>query len=263
MIDVANKTRIPFDDVCADAIARARETLEQPFDALTTDVVPSVADLDAHANEGALIETAILYCDMRGSSSLAEDHRRGTAARIYRSLLNLVVDIGRHYNGKVRAFAGDQVMMLFDRSPDTLRFAMQAALGIQAAVEENLNPIISRLFGRDVHCGVGVDFGQMLAIRVGGRGRSISDIVWVGRPANVACHLCNSARGGEIAVTPAVFENMPTGFKSPVLWGVLGNLLGDDVWDAQRPFLEPVSSYRARWDAVADCLASSDDEDNR
>lgn len=261
-MSVANETRTPFDDVCKAAIARARETLERPFSAFTADLVPSLADLDAHDNQGALIETTILYCDMRGSSALTEDHRRGTAARIYRSFLNLVVDIGKYYNGQIRGFAGDQVMMLFDPSPDMYRFAMQAALGIQAAVEEDLNPIIKRAFGRDVHCGVGVDHGQMLAIRVGGRGRSISDIVWVGRPANVACHLCNNARAGEMVITPAVFENMPAGFKSPVLGGLLGNLLGDNVWRAEGPFLEPTTSYRARWDAVADCLEESDDEDN-
>lgn len=250
----------PFQLLVDRITAEAKVLCSSSIQVDQTDDVPRIRDLDDEDNDGLLIETTILYCDMRGSTDLVSSHQRGTSARVFKSFLNALVDVGSYYGGEARAFDGDRILMLFPPGDeDVFRRAIQTALGFQCMVERNLRPLYQANFGCNVQCGVGVAFGKMLAIRVGGRGKSKSEIVWIGKPAFLAAKLSDQAGPGEIMIDQRTYGGIPDGFKSPN--EIFGWHLYDSVW-SERSGSGGKPVYCTGWESLLECVANSDDEDN-
>jgi len=73
--------------------------------------------------------------------------------------------------------------------------AVDCAITINHIVQYVINPKVK---GHDFSCGIGVDYGTMRCIKVGveKHGTENSDnknLVWIGRPANMASRLCDNA----------------------------------------------------------------------
>lgn len=187
--------------------------LDEKFEIEETETVPEVADL-SYDNKGKLLETAVLYIDIRDSTDLTDEHTRETSAKIYKSFLNSMVNVAKFGKGKVRSFAGDRLMLLFDNttSDDPIYQAVNTALVMQAVVEDILSPMVKSKYGREIHCGLGIDYDGMLVARVGSpRIREFNDLIWAGNAANLASKLTDSefSSSGEIVITERVFEKMP------------------------------------------------------
>lgn len=80
-----------------------------------------------------LPQLTILFCDVRGFTSLAENMDAGGVFLMLGRLLSRVSPILREHGGFVDKFIGDAVMGLFPKSPTD---AARAALKIQQAVQE-------------------------------------------------------------------------------------------------------------------------------
>ena len=187
--------------------------LNEKFKIEETDTVPEVADL-SYDNKGKLLETAVLYIDIRDSTDLTDEHTRETSAKIYKSFLNSMVNTAKFGKGKVRSFAGDRLMVLFDNTKgiNPIYQAINTALVMQGVVEIILSSMVKSKYGREIHCGLGIDYGGMLVARVGSpRIREFNDLIWAGSAANLASKLTDSefSGPGEIVITQEVFEKMP------------------------------------------------------
>ena len=151
-------------------------------------------NFDRKSKSVKLIETCVLYVDIRKSTELSFQHKPKTLAKLYSSFVRGIVRCAEYYNGRVRNIIGDRVMILFDPQ-DCFKNAANAAILINTFASYILN----RNFKYNkVSCGIGIDHGQMLVAKIGTikRGAERSDyrsLVWLGTPANIASKLTDIA----------------------------------------------------------------------
>lgn len=104
----------------------------------------------------------------------------------------------RQHNGHVRGIIGDRVMVMFD-TQDCFVNAVETAISMSSVSKYVIN---NHFKANEVECGIGIDHGSMLATKTGvfRRGQEQSNyrnLVWLGRPANVASKLTDIANKAE------------------------------------------------------------------
>jgi len=166
-----------------------------------TDTVPHSGDgaitfpnLDTKTQGAKLIETAVLYIDIRRSTVLNLSHRPQTVAKLYSAFVRAMTQVARFQKGHVRGIIGDRVMVIFDR-------AGAHANAVECAISMNTvsKYIINKHFrANEIACGIGIDYGRMLATKTGIRRHGAEqgnyrNLVWLGSPANVASKLTDLA----------------------------------------------------------------------
>lgn len=190
------------------------DILNENFEIEKARVIPEVTQL-SYNNEGKLVDASVLYVDMRGSTDLTDSFRQTTVAKIYKCFLNEMIRAARYKGGKIRGFAGDRIMVLFDGERPCSN-AVETALIMQNIVKYVLNPKLIRKFRDRISCGIGIDFGRMLIARVGMmRDPNNNDLVWLGQPANYASKFADQAKGGEIIISRQIYNGMYPMLKYP------------------------------------------------
>lgn len=208
--------------------------------ATTTKTVPHSSDgaitfpnLDAKTQSCKLIDTCVLYIDIRRSTQLSITHKPQTVAKLYSAFVRAMTKCARHYGGHVRGIIGDRVMVIFD-CDDCFRKAVDCAILMNSTAKYVINKHFTR---NDVQCGIGIDAGKMLVTKTGFRRRGVEqhnykNLVWLGRPANVASKLT------DIANKPA------EGFTADLVHVGYRNLVSVDIfWQNEWPssFVKNVS----------------------
>lgn len=165
------------------------------------DAAITFPNLDASTQGTKLIETCVLYIDMRRSTVLNFSHRAPTVAKLYSAFVRAMTRTARHYGGHVRGIVGDRVMVLFD-TKDCFENAVSCAVAMNAISRYIIN---KHFKANEVKFGIGIDYGKMLATKTGIRkhGReqaNYRNLVWLGRPANVASKLTDAANKPEESV---------------------------------------------------------------
>lgn len=160
--------------------------------------VPSLSDCDMTyesglAKKGKIIETCVLFVDIRNSVELTHKHKNETMGRIYTVFTKGVLNAARENNGYVRNIIGDRVMVVFPVENCYIN-AVNCAITIN-----HISQLINGFFTNvDFHCGIGVDHGEMRVIKVGIERKGDENtenkgLVWVGKPANQASRLTDFA----------------------------------------------------------------------
>jgi adenylate cyclase len=160
----------------------------------STDGLSTFPNLDAKTQGTKLIETAVLYVDMRRSTALSLKHKRNTVAKLYSASVRAMTRCAAMYGGEMRGIIGDRVMMLFD-SGNCFTQAVDTAVLINSVCQYIINEHFEH---NEVTFGIGIDYGSMLAAKTGIRRhgnaqQSYRSLVWLGRPANVASKLTDQA----------------------------------------------------------------------
>jgi adenylate cyclase len=173
-----------------------------------TDYVPHSDDgaitfpnLDQKFQGTKVIETTVLYVDVRRSTALSMKHRSHTVARLYSAFVRAMTRCAAIYGGEVRGIIGDRVLMLFDAA-NCFGNAINTAILINSVCTYVLNKHFTH---NEVTSGIGIDYGNMLATKTGMRRhgsaqQSYRALVWLGRPANVASKLTDNANKPEEAI---------------------------------------------------------------
>lgn len=163
-------------------------------------------NLDEKYQNVKVIETTVLYVDMRRSTELSLKHKRDTVARLYSAFVRSMTRCAKVFGGEVRGIIGDRVMLLFDR-PNCYTNAVDSAVLINSVCQYILNVHFRH---DEVSFGVGIDYGRMLATKTGIRRHgsaqgSYHSLVWLGRPANIASKLTGHANkpAERVAITYA------------------------------------------------------------
>ena len=173
----------------------------------------------------------VLFSDIRGFSTLAEDSRADVAAVVLARHLGAMAEVVVAYGGMIDKFAGDAVMAVFgapELLPDHAERALQCALAMQArqaelnAAREDSRP--------PIEIGIGVNTGTVIAGTVGGGGRL--EYTVLGDAVNVAQRLQSESKGGEILASAATVAAAP---------GATGESLGPLAVKGGR---EPVEAFR-------------------
>ncbi len=146
---------------------------------------------------GAEVELSLLFADIRGSTSMAEQkdavEYKNFIQRFYKAASQVLIE----HNALVNRLVGDQVIGLF--AP---RFAgpKHAEVAIQSALE------ILRVTGHSdpqgpwAPVGVGVHTGAAYVGAVGSRD-SVSEIAVLGTAANLTARLSSKAAKGEVLIS--------------------------------------------------------------
>lgn len=166
-----------------------------------TSTLPSLDDsditfenFDENSKKAKLIETCVLYIDIRQSTELNMEQYPITLSRLYSSFVRGAIKCGMYYGGKVRNIIGDRVMFLFD-SQDCFKNAVNAAILLNTFSSYILN---KHFKNGNIQCGIGIDYGKMLAAKTGTIKRNTDtteykSLVWLGPPANIASKLADIA----------------------------------------------------------------------
>src|SRR3989442_3465654 len=155
------------------------------------------------------VEVTVLFSDIRGFSTLAEQLPAREIAGILARHLSAMADIVIEHRGTIDKFAGDGVMAVFgapDPMPDHAERALRCALAMQARQQqlnwetwtEGLSPL---------GVGIGINTGIVVAGTVGGGGRL--EYTVVGDAVNIAQRLQSQAEGGQILASSATVAGAP------------------------------------------------------
>ncbi len=205
-----------------------KDVKSQIFDYNSTSNVPSVEDSSltfksGEAKYGKIINTCVLFVDIRNSVELIESHTTKTMGRIYSAFVKSVLRIAKYHNGYIRNIIGDRVIVVFP-SENCFTNAVDCAISISHS-QKVMNKVFNNV---DIKYGIGIDYGEMKVIKVGLRrqGTENSDnknLVWVGYPANIASRLTDVANKEiemvEINYYPYNFVNFLSKIRPNLLMG--------------------------------------------
>lgn len=207
--------------------------------ALASFLPPEVADL-VRASPSALsvqdeIEITVLFSDIRGYSTFAEQARPQQVAEVVGRHLAAMAEVVHLHGGMRDKFAGDAVMAVFGapkQIADHAAHALRCAVAMQRRQSElNREADALGLPGTDI--GIGVNSGTVVAGLVGGAGRV--DYTVIGDTVNVAQRLESIAVSGEILVSAATVTNAGWRSVTPV---------GSKLVKGRH---QPVEVYRVDW----------------
>jgi adenylate cyclase len=184
--------------------------------------VPLPEDLTLKAGKAADFEAAMLFIDVRESSTITDAFRLQTAAKMIRAYADGAVRIVHANSGRVRSFNGDGMLAVFigaNRCDNSVNAAMQCKWFVNQVLRRKFgkffaNNAQARKLALDFKIGCGIDVGRVYAVRIGIGGTN--DIAWVGRPTNTAAKLSDRAREPRnIVITGEVWSKLSLSLRIP------------------------------------------------
>lgn len=190
-------------DYFAEINDEVKQVLASDFevDVFETNSVPNFDDsnitydnLDTKYKKCKLLESCVLYVDMRDSMKISASKRPMTLSKIYSSFVKSMISAGRYYGGHVRNIIGDRVMIVFDKE-NCFKNAVNTSILMNSTCTHILNKHIKDI---EFKAGIGIDYGKMLITKAGATRRGAErefyrSLVWLGKPANIASRLTDMA----------------------------------------------------------------------
>ena len=163
-------------------------------------------------------DVSILFADLQGYTTFAEQHPPGEVAEMLNAYFKRVVPvIERDHGAEVHQLIGDAVMAIFNKAGDQPDHALRAArAGLALQREAGLC--------REGHdewprFRVGINSGEVVAGVVGAeRGHRKHGVV--GDTVNLAARLEGEAMAGEVVVGAATYDRLPEGTVARPLGGL-------------------------------------------
>ncbi|WP_099188512.1 adenylate/guanylate cyclase domain-containing protein [Mycobacterium pseudokansasii] len=162
-----------------------RERLRDLFGRYVGTDVAHRAIEEGSALSGDVVEAAVLYIDLVGSTQLAENRPPQEVAHVLNDFFRIVVDAVDEYQGLVNKFEGDAALAIFGAPLRTSRPA-SAALATARALATRLHELPV------VDFGIGVSAGRVFAGNIGAENRH--EYTVVGDAVNEAARLADLAK---------------------------------------------------------------------
>jgi class 3 adenylate cyclase/DNA-binding NarL/FixJ family response regulator len=156
------------------------------------------------------VEATILFSDIRGFSTLAEQMAARDVASILAKHLSAMAEVVLGHGGTIDKFAGDGVMAVFgapDPQADHPERALRCALAMQAR-QQQMNWETWTEGVPPLGMGIGVNTGTVIAGTFGGGGRL--EYTVMGDAVNLAQRLQSEAAAGEILAAASTAKAAPT-----------------------------------------------------
>lgn len=170
-------------------------------------IVPQKSDIGFGAKGKKLKHAVVMFTDLRGSKKILSDNSDLTAARAHKAFLYAASKCVRDQNGKLRSFNGDSVLSFFTQE-DAAKRAVTSALKLKGAVDNIINPLLSKKNIDNIDFGIGIAQGPILVVKSGIPGEEINqDLLWIGWATYHAYEYGNNAkRPHNIWISKNVFE---------------------------------------------------------
>jgi class 3 adenylate cyclase/ABC-type transport system substrate-binding protein/tRNA A-37 threonylcarbamoyl transferase component Bud32/streptogramin lyase len=170
-----------LDEVLARGMAKDPDDRYRTASELISDAREALGGGDVTIPSRAAQLRTFLIADVRGYTRYTQQHGDEAAAALATGFADVVRGVVSAHDGRLIELRGDEALVVFESA----RQALQAALGVQAAVAEKELP-------RGV--GIGVDAGEAVPVGKGYRGGAL----------NMAARLCSLAGPGEVLASEAV-----------------------------------------------------------
>lgn len=160
----------------------------------------SLADFDDILVQAEEREATVLFADLRGFTTLAEDRSPVEVLHLVNRCVPPMILAVRQEYGMVDKFLGDGIMAVFGLSvaqQDHAERAVRAARAIQANMAE-LEPELRAQGWDEVGIGIGLETGRIVAGQVDVPGRR--EFTVLGDVVNVASRLTAGASAGEVVL---------------------------------------------------------------
>ena len=123
--------------------------------------------------EGETKEIAVLFCDIRGFTSMSEVLEPRDVVGFLNDYYAMMTEIVKRYSGTVQQFVGDEVFACFGAPVATSaneRFAVLCAIDMMKQREE-LNERYRTKMGQEIEMGIGINSGEVVAGNLGSEDR--------------------------------------------------------------------------------------------
>ncbi len=155
---------------------------------------------------GQKTRVTTLFCDIRGSSKLAEQLAPHDLVELLNEHFTAMTEIVFKYEGTLDKYIGDEIMALFGAP---IRTGDEEFRGVCAAMEMmRRNAELNLLRGQEgrpqLQIGVGIDAGEVIAGYIGSPKRM--DFTVVGDRVNTAKRFCDMAGPGRVVVGQEVWS---------------------------------------------------------
>ena len=178
---------------------------------------PQLAEMVISSGDDRLLEShrrdvAVVFCDLRGFTALAETAEPEEVMDVLREYHTALGEIIYRFEGTLERFLGDGMMVLFNDPipcPDPAACAVRMALAMRERVSELTQRW--RKHGHDLGFGVGIAQGYATIGKIGFEGRF--DYAAIGAVANLASRLCSEAKAGQILISQRVLSSVENLFE--------------------------------------------------
>lgn len=178
--------------------------------------IPKITDLPL-GNFGRVIDISVLFVDIRYSTKIVSAVRHTTAAKMFKAFMKGIANIATVGGGKIRAFNGDGVLVVFygaNGPAQAVKVAGQISWFLTEVLKKRLDKILQQnqiLHDNKIYFdfGIGIDYGEVLVVRGGVKGLNNNDLVWVGNVPNYAAKISHLSRKNyHIHITKNVYQSL-------------------------------------------------------
>lgn len=154
---------------------------------------------------GELKEVTVLFCDIRGFTSLTENMPPHEVIDLLNEHMTILTEVAYQHGGIVDKFVGDLIMVLFGAPVSTgqdARHAVECAramLVARASANQKCN--------HPLEIGIGIATGSVVAGCMGSDQRLSYTVI--GHRVNLASRLCHIAKAGEIVMDEHTAARLP------------------------------------------------------
>jgi adenylate cyclase len=150
---------------------------------------------------GEKYRLTVLFSDMRGFTSYAEQHDPQDVIKVLNLYMQRQAGIILKAGGDVDQFVGDEILGVFG-SETMAEDAVRAALDIRAAVND-----LNATQELDIHVGIGIHTGLMIEGNIGAQGdiERLQRTV-IGDAVNVGSRICDVASPDEVLLSQAAYD---------------------------------------------------------
>jgi adenylate cyclase len=177
-------------------------------------IIPALEDKRLSFGRAGLgFDATILYIDIKNSASFLNVYTPKVVAKIHMNIFSTVVHIAAIYNGEVRNFNGENLLVFFkDTGKSVTNMAVQAALIMKYMLvidEKGINKYLLSKYETSIDFGIGIDCGTVLCTKVCIGGGNNSNLVFIGNCINKADKLSKMRNyPSNIGITDAIYNNL-------------------------------------------------------
>lgn len=147
-------------------------------------------------------EATVLFCDIRGFTTLAEHMQPSSVIRLLNKHMTALTEVVYRHHGVVDKFVGDEIMVIFGVPRS---YGDDALNAVRCAQEmHRIRTALNRGAEHPIHMGIGIATGHMVAGCMGSSDRMNYTVV--GSKVNLASRLCSMAQSGEIILDSQTYE---------------------------------------------------------